>query len=262
MSQTLGLFLFTLLYYELNSLLKPCIYNKFDVFNEEPIVFNPIMQKINLFILYLFVILNANLLIFSKIKKPALYTLSLIYFKYVLDNIIEHNTIGLYQYELRRTIMWLFKTPIILQLYCDMNNLNLITVKAQYHVISNFIYILFFPFRKTYYNTYIVLSLSLFEGCFIYKLLDFKQQRYTTFIIFIWSLFTFINVMELTQFLNIYDIQLCYLVSDMIAKLTTILIVHDYEEQTYHIKTNVDLQSINLITAMKKTILQQNVKCL
>jgi class 3 adenylate cyclase len=49
---------------------------------------------------------------------------------------------------------------------------------------------------------------------------------------------------------------MCYLVSDMIAKLTTILIVNDYAEQTYHIKSNVDLQSINLITSIKKSINQ------
>jgi len=40
----------------------------------------------------------------------------------------------------------------------------------------------------------------------------------------------------------------------MVAKLTTILIVNDYEEQTYYIKSNVDLQTINLITALKKSI--------
>jgi class 3 adenylate cyclase len=47
-----------------------------------------------------------------------------------------------------------------------------------------------------------------------------------------------------------------YLLSDMIAKLTTILIVNDYEEQTYFIKSNIDLQSINLITSIKKLIKQ------
>jgi len=41
----------------------------------------------------------------------------------------------------------------------------------------------------------------------------------------------------------------------MIAKLTTILIVNDYEEQMYHIRTNVDLQSISLFTAIKKSII-------
>jgi class 3 adenylate cyclase len=42
----------------------------------------------------------------------------------------------------------------------------------------------------------------------------------------------------------------------MIAKLTTVLIVNDYEEQTYHIRTNIDLQTISLLTTIKKSIKQ------
>ena len=256
MNQLLGLFLYTLFYYQLNNLLKPCLYDKLDVFKEEPIVFYPVIYSANIFILYIFVALNANLIIFSKIKKVSLYTLSLIYLKYVLDNVMDSNSIGIYQYEFRRTVMWLFTTPIILQLYCDMNKLTLIDVNAQYHIATNFMHIILYPFRKTHYNAYIILSLSVVEGYFIYKLLDFKYQRYTTFIVFIWYLFLFISIIELTNMFNVYDIQMCYLVSDMIAKLTTILIVNDYQEQTYYIKSNVDLQSINLITAIKKSIKQ------
>ena len=256
MNEILGLFLFTLFYYQLNNMLKPCFYDIFDVFKEEPFVFTPMIQSTQVFILYIFILLNANLIIFSKIKNPALYTLSLIYLKYVLDNVMDYNSITIYQYEFRRTIMWLFTTPIILKLYCDMNNLTLMDLNAQYHIISNFMHIILFPFRKTYYNTYIILSLSSLEGYFIYRLLDFKHQRYTTFIVFIWYLFTFINIIELINIFNACDIQMFYLISDMIAKLTTILIVNDYSEQTYHIKSNIDLQSINLITTIKKTIKQ------
>ena len=254
MNKTLQLFLYTLFYYQLNNSLKPFVYNNFDVFKETPYIFFPIIHTANIFILYIFVMINIDLLIFSKIKNGTLYTLSLVYFKYVLDNVIESNTIGIHQYEFRRTLMWLFSTPLILKLYCDMNNLRLIDINVQYHMLSNIIYILLFPFRKTYYNTYIIISLSLFEGVFIYKLFFFKHKRYTTFILFIWILFSFINILELTNLFNTHDIQMCYLLSDMIAKLTTILIVNDYEEQTYYIKSNVDLQTINLLTHLKKNI--------
>jgi class 3 adenylate cyclase len=256
MNHVLGLFLFTLFYYQLNNMLKPCVYDKFDVFKEEPVIFYPILQSTNNFILYIFVMLNANLIIFSKIRKPALYSLSLIYLKYIIDNVIDNNTIGICQYEFRRAVMWLFTTPLILHLYSDINNLNLMDINAHYHIISNFIHILLFPFRKTRCNSYIILVLSVSEGYFVYKLLDFKHQRYTTFIAFIWCLFSFISILELVNIFNVDDIQMCYLISDMIAKLTTILIVNDYEEQTYFIKSNVDLQSINLITAIKKSIKQ------
>lgn len=251
---SLYLFLYTLVYYQLNNSLKPILYNNFEVFKEEPFIFFPIIYSANLFILYIFIVLNVNLIIFSKIRKGTLYTLSLIYFKYILDNINDSNIIGICQYEFKRTLMWLFTTPLILKLYCDMNNLRLIDINVQYHMLSNMIHVLLFPFRKTHYNTYIILTLSLFEGYFIYKLFHFKYKRYTTFILFIWILFSVINILELTHFFNVHDIQMCYLLSDMIAKLTTILIVNDYEEQTYYIKSNVDLQSINLLSAIKKTM--------
>lgn len=147
MNELIGLFLYILFYYQLNNLLQPFVYNKFHIFKEEePIIFHPIVYSINIFILYIFVMLNAYLTFFSKIKKSSLYTLSLIYLKYVLDNVMESNTIGIYQYEFRRSIMWLFTTPLILQLYCDMNKLTLSDVNAEYHIVSNFIHILLFPF--------------------------------------------------------------------------------------------------------------------
>jgi class 3 adenylate cyclase len=254
MNNVLGLFLYTLFYYQMNNMLKPCLYDKFAVFKEEPIVFYPILYSTNVFILYIFLTLNVNLIIFSKIRKPALYALSLIYLKYIIDIVIDTNAIVVYQYEFRRSIMWLFTTPLILHLYCDMNNITIMDINAHYHIISNFAHILLFPFRKTYYNAYIIMLLSVLEVYFIYKLLHFKHHRYTTFIVFIWCLFSFINILELINIFNIHDIQMCYLMSDMLAKLTTILIVNDYEEQTYFIKSNVDLQSINLITAIKKSI--------
>jgi hypothetical protein len=42
----------------------------------------------------------------------------------------------------------------------------------------------------------------------------------------------------------------------MIAKLTTMLIVNDYEEQLYQIKSNIDLQSVSLLTVVKRSMKQ------
>jgi class 3 adenylate cyclase len=256
MHEVFQLFLFTLFYYQLNDIMKPCVYDKFDIFKEDPIVFYPAIQVANIFILYIFFIFTIYLIILSKIKNYTLYSLSFIYIKYVMDNIVDNNIIGMYQYEFRRTVMWLFTTPLILKLYCDMNNLTLIDVNAQYHIASNALHIILYPFRKTYYNSYIILSLSLSEFYFIYKLLDFKYQRYTKFVVFVWALFSFLSIIELMNIFDAHNIQVCYLLSDMIAKLTTILIVNDFEEQIYHIKTNVDLQAINLLTNIKKSMKQ------
>ena len=256
MHEIFQLCLFTLFYYQLNNILTPCLYNKFDIFQEEPIVFYTTIQGINIFILYIFSLLTIKLIIFSKMKNYTLYSLSFIYMKYVMDNIIDYNAVGIHQYEFKRTTMWLFTTPLILKLYCDMNNLKLIDINAQYHVASNMISVILYPFRNTHYNIYIILSLTLSESYFIYKLFDFKYKRYTKFVAVIWCLFTFINIIELTNLFNVQSIQLFYLLSDMIAKLTTVLIINDYEEQTYYIKSNVDLQGINMLTILKKTIKQ------
>jgi len=254
MNELFNTFLFTLIYFELDSILKPCLYDKFELFQQEPIVFYPVIQSANIFILSVFIIFTIQLIFFSKIKNYTIYSLALIYIKYVMDTILHSNVISIYQYEFRRTIMWFFTTPLILKLYCDMNNLTLLDVNAQYHIGSNLIHILLYSFRKTYYNSYIILSLSLTEGYFIYKLFDFKQQKYTKFIIYIWCLFSFVTIIEILDIFNIHDIQICYLLSDMIAKLTTLFIINDYEEQLYYIKSNIDLQSISLLTAINKSI--------
>jgi hypothetical protein len=45
--------------------------------------------------------------------------------------------------------MWLFTTPLMLKMYCDMNNLKLYNIKIQYHIISVIINILILPYKYT-----------------------------------------------------------------------------------------------------------------
>jgi class 3 adenylate cyclase len=250
------LFTITLIYYEINDILKKVVYNNIDFFKEEPIIFNSVIKSANIFILYIFIIYTANLFLFSKIKNYTIYYMALIYMKYTIDNILDDNKIGIYQYEFRRTVMWFFTTPLILSVYCDINNMNFISINSQYHVVSNFFHVVLFFFYKKHYNNLIVLVLTLGEGYFIYKLFELKHKRYTHFVIFIWCLFSFMNIIELTNIFTTQDIQTFYLLSDMIAKFTIMLVVNDYEEQTYHIKNNVDLQGISLLTSIKKTLKQ------
>jgi atrial natriuretic peptide receptor A len=50
------------------------------------------------------------------------------------------------------------------------------------------------------------------------------------------------------------DIQICFLLADLLAKLGILLIVYDHENQIFYIKENVDLQSVSLLTNIKKSI--------
>jgi len=106
MNQLFKLCLYTLFYYQLDNILKPCLYDKFDIFQQEPIQFYPVIQSANVFILSVFSLFTAHLLFFSKIKNYTVYSLSLIYMKYVTDTVIHNNAISIYQYEFRRTLMW------------------------------------------------------------------------------------------------------------------------------------------------------------
>ena len=256
MNKLFTLFLFTMIYFQIDTILKPCIYDKFELFQQDPIIFYPVIQSANIFILSVFTLFTSNLLFFSNTTNYTMYSLCFIYIKYAMDTVVHNNLISIYQYELRRSIMWFFTTPLILQLYCDMNNLKLIDIQGQYHIMSNIMHILLYPYRNTEYNSYIILTLSLMDAFFIYKLFAFGEKKYTKFIIYIWCLFSFISTIEVFGLMNIQNIQVCYLLSDMIAKLTMVLIVNDHEEQMYYIMNNVDLQTISLFTAVKKSIKQ------
>ena len=256
MNEIFNLFFFTLAYYQIDNVLKPCVYDKYELFQQEPVIFYPVIQTANVFILCVFSLFTSYLFLFSKIRNYTIYSMAVIYIKHAADTVMHSNAIGIYQYEFRRTLMWFFTTPLILKLYCDMNKLKLRDVNAEYHIFSNAMHIILYPFRQTNYNSYIILGLSVTEGFFIYKLFNFKQQKYTKFIIYIWSLFSFITLIELLNVFNVHDIQICYLLSDMIAKLTTMLIVNDHEQQMYYIKENIDLQSISLITVVTKAMKQ------
>ena len=157
MRNLFNLFTFTLLYFQLDSILKPCVYDRLELFQQEPIVFYPVIQSANIFILSVFVGFTTNSLLFSNIKNYTIYSLAFIYMKYVLDTVLHSNSISIYQYEFRRSLMWLFTTPLILKLYCDMNNLTLLDVKGQYHIACNLLHILLYPLRKTQYNSCIII---------------------------------------------------------------------------------------------------------
>jgi hypothetical protein len=143
-------------------------------------IFYPMIKSANVFILSTIFGFIINLIIFSKNKNYTLYSLVFIYMKYVMDNIIDNDTIGIHQYEFRTEVMWLFTTPLILKLYCDINNLMLNEINAQYHIGSNILHIILYPFRKTYYNSYIIISLSLSEFFFIYKLFGLHLLTFQT----------------------------------------------------------------------------------
>lgn len=247
-------FLYTLSYYQIDAMLKPLLYDKYDLFNNYIIIFPNVFQSMNIFVLLVFIYFKIYLMLFAKSLNSKVISMSIIYIKFTIDTILYNNTINIYQYEFRRSLMWLYSTPLILNVYCELNKLTLRDISAEFHIISNIVHILAFSLRKTIYYSGIIIFLSICEGYFVYKLFSYKDKKYTNFIIFVWCLFSLINVCEHMNIVDSTDIQMFYLMGDMIAKLTTMLIITDNETQRYYIRNNIDLQTITLITTIKKTI--------
>jgi len=254
MLNTLILFIYTFIYFEIETIIKPFLNTDFLIFDKEPFIFYPIIKTANIFILIIFLTLNARLITFPKHTNYTIFSLLLIYKKYLIDLIINHNQISLFENNLKRAIMWCFTTPLILKLYANVNNVSLKDINAYYHIGSNIIYIIIYPFNKIIYTQYIIILLSLTEGYFIYNLFFLKKYKFTQFVVYIWFLFTCLHIIDSFNIFNQHDIHICYLLSDMIAKLTTILFMHDNEEYIYNTRINIDLQTISLLSNIKKCV--------
>ena len=251
------LFAFTMCYFQLDSMMKPYVYDTVDLFrNDPPVQFQPIIQTMNIFVFGLFTVLTIHLLFLSKIENYTVYSMACIYIKYLIDMITYFNEIGSYQHSMRRSLMWLFTTPLILQMYCNINNTTLTTIHAHYHTISNALHIVLYPFRHIPWCNYCVLGLFAFEFLFICKMYQYRDKKYTKLLIYIWTLFSCLVYLDMSQRISIEQVHVCYSMSDMIAKVSIILIVNDHEEYTYYVRSAIDLQSISLLSTIKKTIRQ------
>ena len=203
------------------------------------------------FLTYIFYICK-NLLHYNPINKTSI-SLAFVYINYTL-HILLHNDISLASYEFNRHIMWLFSTPLMLQMYCDINNMTLVDIKAHYHVIPLLLYIFVYPYkRQTVY--YIVLFFSWFLlSKFIQCLYAKRNRTFTNIILFIWMIFMCINIVEILQLTTIYNINLFYAFADLISKMMTTIIVSDYNERELVQINNMDLQSVQFVSYMIKNI--------
>jgi class 3 adenylate cyclase len=88
------------------------------------------------------------------------------------------------------------------------------------------------------------------EAMFLYKLYSNKTTIFRNIFIFIWIIFSLIKTIELFEFIDKYNIHIYYLMTDIIGKITTNLIINDYNEKELQIINNIDLQTINFISYM------------
>lgn len=215
------------------------------------------LTTINSFILSVYIFYIFYYLFLSKAKNKYSLTLAFIYSKYSLNVFLNPNTV--LEYEYSRAIMWVFATPLMLKLYCDINYIKLKDINFLYHYIPCFTYIIIFPYKnnlKIYY-TYFALSCILMI-LFMKKLISKIHLKFTKIFICIWSMFIILHLLEITKIIDKYILNILYLTADMIGKVVTNYLIHDNIEQKYAIKNSIDLQSINFIKYLLNKIEHYN----
>ena len=179
--------------------------------------------------------------------------LAFIYIKYILNSFLSDD-MTMSQYESNRNMMWLFATPFMLKMYCDINNLKLHEINIHYHIIPTVIHIFIYPFKYTpifYWFTGVSWIMLLF---FIKTLYIKRNLTFTNIYLFIWTIFMCLNLIDTFQIIDNYSINIYYSYADMISKMMTSIIVNDYNEKELTQINSMDIQSIQFISYMIKHI--------
>lgn len=207
----------------------------------------------NLFALSVYIIyIIKNCISYNSTNNVSI-ALAFVYIKYVL-NLLLSNDMTISQYEFSRNIMWLFATPLMIQMYCNINNLKLQQINIHCHIIPTAINVFIYPFKNTlifYYFTgcsWIILSF------FINALYAKRSLTFTNIYLFIWSIFMCLNLVDIFQITDNYSINLYYSYADMISKMITSIIINDFNEKELTQINNMDLQSVQFSSYIIKKI--------
>ena len=224
--------------------------------------FHYCVTNLNLFVLTFYSIYFISKFVSHKSINRYSTSLALIYIKYTLNTFFKIN-MTVSQHEFSRSVMWLFATPLMLKIYCDINTIKLRDINIQYHVIPVVINVFIYSHENTtiyYYFKGFSWVLILF---FMKTLYERRNQVFTNIYLCIWSTFALLNTIELFQLTDIYTINLYYLFADTISKLTASVMIDDYIARDKAEITNVDLQSVHfisyMITHMNKYKIENNL---
>lgn len=183
---------------------------------------------------------------YMKNKLISINYIGLAYLKYT-GLFLFTNTIDNYKYELRRILMWLFITPAMLDMFAKSNNISFRSLKTQYHLIPNILYILTYSFKSNkYYNIFYFIS-YISQILFVKNLYNFTHLKYTKIFIGIWLMFGILNIITILNLITVFESNIFYSIIDIIAKFTVMSIIYDFEEQKSIIRSHIDLQSVDLM---------------
>jgi len=207
------------------------------------------ITNLNLFVLTFYSIYFISKIVSHKSINRYLTALALVYIKYTMNTLFKVN-MTISQHEFSRNIMWLFATPLMLKIYCDINTIKLRDINIHCHVIPVAINVFIYSHENTtiyYYFKGVSWVLILF---FMKTLYEKRNIMFTNIYLCIWSMFALLNTIELFQLTDVYTVNLYYLFADMIGKLTVSIIIDDYIAKDKAEITNIDLQSVQFISYM------------
>ena len=207
----------------------------------------------NIFALFVYSIyIFKNYIRINSINNVSM-ALAFIYMKYVLSSLLS-DKITLTQYEFSRSIMWLFATPLILKMYCNINNLKLQQINIHYHIIPTVLNVFIYPYKNTPIFYYFTGGSWIMLMFFIKALYSKRHLTFTNIYLFIWSIFMGLNLIENFQITNKYNINIYYSYADMISKMMISIIMNDYNEKELTQINNMDLQCVQFVSYMIKNV--------
>lgn len=200
---------------------------------------------LNIYICYIYSLLKN----YKENNKNSL-SLSLIYSKYLIDT-ITNNNLTLYEHESSRNVMWLFATPLMIKMYADANYMQIFETDIHYHLIPVITNIIVYPYKHTilYYSVNTILLFPLF--LFMKTLYKNRYKKFSNIFILIWCSFISIYFLDISGLSNGYIVSLCYFIADVIGKLTTNVIINEYNTKNNY---EIDLQCLEFKNYMIKHI--------
>jgi hypothetical protein len=179
--------------------------------------------------------------------------LSFIYIKYLLDILVSPNY-TIIEYELNRIVMWTFTTPLMLKMYCDANDISVTDINIHYHIIAIVPHVFIIPFKNQLIYILSTILFSVPEIFFLRSLHKYKQKPFTNLYIFIWIIFILINLLDITQVCSQEIIHALYNITDTLCKFICNVVISNYIEQKIIGRENMDLQSVQFISYVVKSI--------
>ncbi len=211
------------------------------------------IKKLNLFVLFVYSLyVCKNVIYYNSINKTS-NALALVYIKYTLNSLLTEN-MTIEQHEFSRNIMWLFATPLMLKMYCDVNNIQLQDINIHYHIIPVTINIFIYNQKNTPFFYGAIGFSWLLLTKFIKTLIEKRDLTFTNIFLFIWFIFMSLNTIDVLQLVDRYSLSLYYSFADVIGKMITCIIVSDYNEKEIAQLQKMDLQSVQFVSYMLQHI--------